>query len=172
MSTPPLIVLGIGGAPLLLSGALFGIFLAIGRVDLQIKLMITGAIIKLIGNITLIRIPHINITGAAISTVACYSVISIIGLIMLKGIIKQDTGLTRYIVQPFIFAALCGITAYTCYNYVFTDYNSFMRLATSIAGGALVYLITTLIADRRHISRHLPHLLSTHRRRNAQIPHH
>jgi len=179
VSTPPLIALGLGGVSLLLSATLFGIFLAIGRVDLQIKLMLAGAVIKLAANIILIRSPHINVTGAAISTVACYTFIGIVGLSLLYRLLNgnkascnkgglKNLEITRCIVQPLVFAMLCGLTAYICYHHVFAAGHKFgvaehtaassevLQLAMSIAAGALVYLTLTMISDRKYIKNMLP----------------
>jgi stage V sporulation protein B len=172
VSTPPLIILGVGGVPLLLAGTLFGIFLAIGRTDLQIKLMLGGAAIKLVGNIALVRIPALNISGAALATILCYSFVSIAGLIMLRKCLKpvespRKLKLARHIAQPFIFAALCGITAYVCYFHIFDEYGisninvsgSVMRLLTSVAGGAFVYLTLTflgIVLERQGKHQRLP----------------
>jgi stage V sporulation protein B len=153
VSATPLIALGLGGVSLILAGTLFGIFLAMGRVDLQIKLMLTGAALKLAGNLVLIRIEWLNVTGAAISTIICYSIISIIGLIMLKNLIKENLGIAPNIFRPLFFSLLCGITAYVCYYHTFADvgYSQLLRLAVSIAAGALAYLIPTMFSDRKHI---------------------
>jgi stage V sporulation protein B len=169
VSTPPLIALGLGGISLILAGMLFSIFLAMGRADLQIKLMLAGAAIKLSVNLYLIRIPHINVTGAAIATVLSYSVISVIGLILLKRMINENIGILRHIAQPLTFALLCGVTAYICYYYAFADRTDLLRLAMSIAAGALVYLTLTLIFNL-HL---LPHreAYPVQPRRNARILH-
>jgi len=172
ISTPPLIALGIGGVPLLLSGTLFGIFLAIGRTDLQIKLMLLGAVVKFAGNVVLVRIPEIGITGAAISTILCYTLVSIMGLVLLKGCLKK-AGITTYkrikvfrnIAQPFVFALLCSITAYVCYYHVFFEYGNLIRLALSIATGGVVYLSLTMFADKNEVKR----LLSFNRTKKCSV---
>jgi stage V sporulation protein B len=156
ISAPPLTALGLGGVSVLLAGTLFGIFLSAGRTDLQIKLMLIGAAIKLGGNLTLVRIPQLGVTGAAISTIAAYTFISVAGLILLKRLIREDIGITRFIAQPLVFAALCGITARICYYNVFTDRSDLLRLAMSVAAGALVYLVLTMFTDRKYIKSFLP----------------
>jgi stage V sporulation protein B len=156
ISTPPLIILGLGGVSLILAGTLFSIFLAIGRVDLQIKLMLLGSAVKLSLNYTLIRMEHIGVSGAALATVACYTLISFIGLILLKRLITDRIGVTRLIVQPLVFAVLCGITAHICYERAFAERPDLLRLSMSVAAGALAYLVPTMITDRRYIKYILP----------------
>ncbi|MCL2071852.1 MAG: polysaccharide biosynthesis C-terminal domain-containing protein [Oscillospiraceae bacterium] len=173
VSTPPLVVLGLGGITLILAGTLFSIFMAIGRADLQIKLMLAGAAIKLAANLILIRIPHVNVTGAAIATVLSYTFVSIAGLIILKGVLKTKLKIARHIAQPMFFALLCGATAYICYNYAFIERGSLLRLAMSIAAGALVYLTMTLIFNLHFLPRRPNYGKPLgQRRKNAQIPHH
>lgn len=74
--------LGIGVIFLSLSFPLFSMFQAIGRADLPVKLMIAGVAVKLAGNMILIPMPHINVAGAAISTLLCYLVIFILSVII------------------------------------------------------------------------------------------
>ncbi|MCL1866309.1 MAG: polysaccharide biosynthesis C-terminal domain-containing protein [Oscillospiraceae bacterium] len=151
ISTLPLTVLGLGGISLILSGTLFGIFLAVGRVDLQIKLMLLGSGLKAVFNVILIRIPDLNVTGAAVSTVICYTVTAIIGLFMLKRLVKANLGLTRFILQPLTHSLLCAATAYLCHEYAFCDRPPVLNLAMSVAAGGLVYLSLTAIAERRYL---------------------
>jgi len=166
VSTQPLLVLSLGAIPLLLAGALFGIFLSIGRADLQVKLMIGGAGIKLVGNYTLIGMPHVGITGAAISTILCYTFVSIAGLILLNQCLKplktslKPLKIGRHILQPAFFALKCAGTAYFCYHRVFAESDALvdwltvpsgtLRLAMSVAAGGIVYLGATMFADRKY----------------------
>ncbi|MCL2036890.1 MAG: polysaccharide biosynthesis C-terminal domain-containing protein [Oscillospiraceae bacterium] len=156
VSTPPLFVLSLGGISIILAGTLFSIFLAIGRVDLQIKLILAGAAIKLGLNLALIRIPSINVTGAAISTVVSYTLVSIIGLFMLKRIVKTPLGIMRFALQPLAFSILCGFTAYVCNNYAFVERPAILNLAMSVAAGALAYLLPTMFTDRKYLKHFLP----------------
>ncbi|MCL2634321.1 MAG: polysaccharide biosynthesis C-terminal domain-containing protein [Oscillospiraceae bacterium] len=151
VSTLPLIVLCLGGASLVLAGTLFSIFTAIGRADLQVKLMLVGAAVKLCGNLVLIRIPQLSVTGAALATVACYSIVSVIGLFMLKGLVKEKLEMPRFFLQPLIFAGLCGLGAYFSHYHVFVNLPPMFRITASVAVGALVYIICTSIADKKYI---------------------
>jgi stage V sporulation protein B len=158
VSTLPLTVLGLGGVALLLSGTLFGIFLAIGRADLQVKLMLGGASIKLAGNLVLVRIPELGVTGAAIATVLCYTFVSAAGLLLLRGCLHRreirlkSLGIARHIIQPFAFAKLCAATAFVCYFYAFADRSDVLRLSMSVAAGGIVYLTLTMFGDRKHLA--------------------
>ena len=154
ISAPPLAALGLGGVSLILAGTLFSVFMALGRTDLQVKLMLLGATIKFTGNLILIRIPQLNVMGAAISTVISYTIISFIGVILLKRIIpKSDMGIFSHITKPLLSALLCGGTAYLCYNHILPRYfdNKIPLLATSIILGGLVYFVAIALFHRREL---------------------
>jgi stage V sporulation protein B len=168
VSTLPLMVLGFGGTSLLLAGALFGIFLSIGRADLQVKLMLGGATIKLAGNLLLVRIPEIGVTGAAIATLVCYGFVSLAGLIALQKCLKplipksplKSLKIHKHFVQSLLFSAKCAATAYFCYHHLFADsdlvawlvvHSEFLRLAMSVAAGGIVYLSAVMFADRGYV---------------------
>ena len=89
-SVMPFRILSYGGFSLALAGALFVIFQAIGRADIPLKQMLFSAGMKLVLNYTLVGIPELNISGAAVSTVLSYFVSDIIGLVILAGIFRHN----------------------------------------------------------------------------------
>jgi len=168
VSTPPLIALGFGGTSLLLAGALFGVFLSIGRADIQVKLMLAGAAIKLGGNFVLLRNPEIGVTGAAIATILCYAFVSFAGVIALHKCLKplipnsplKSLKIHRLIAQSASFSFLCAATAYLCYYHLLAESDlvawlavpsSFLRLAMSVAAGGIVYLSATMFSERKYV---------------------
>ncbi|MCL2019717.1 MAG: polysaccharide biosynthesis protein [Oscillospiraceae bacterium] len=144
----PLFILSLGGIALSLTGTLFSIFLAIGRADLPVKLMLTGAIIKLCLNLLLIRIPELNISGAAIATIGCYAIICVFGMICLKRLARVKIGIPVFFVKAFFNSILCIFTALIFYNYVFMGSGRVFQLALSVITGAGVYAMGTFVFDR------------------------
>lgn len=154
VSSLPLIILSAGGILLPLSSMVFSAFLAIGRADLQIKLMLMGSALKLAVNVVLIQIPEVNIAGAAVSTLVCYSAVSAGGLIILRGIIKKPLGTAGFFIRSAIPALLCAAAAFVLYNYLLPgEVHDALRLAFSAAAGALVYMTGVLIFDGAFVKR-------------------
>ncbi len=151
--TTPLIILCVFGMSLSIASAIFNIFTAIGRSDYVIKLMLLGSIIKLLGNIILIQIPELNITGAAISTIICYTIICIIGIFILKRTLKLKLGIMKELSKSIPCSAVCGISAYLSYNYLLSDFDlsSAVKLLISVAIAAIVYLIMIMVTDFRYV---------------------
>jgi len=146
--TRPLIILSLGGITLSLTGTLFSIFLAIGRSDLPVKLMLTGAVVKLCMNLWLLRVPHLNISGAAIATISCYAVICVLGFVCLARIIKIKLRLPIFFIKALANSAFCAGAALLAFNLVFNDFGRIIQLVLSIGTGAAVYVAATFISDK------------------------
>jgi stage V sporulation protein B len=144
----PLLILSLGGITLSLTGTLFSIFLAAGRADLPVKLMLAGSTVKLVLNLRLLRIPELNISGAAISTVGCYTVICILGFICLSGLVKVKLGLPVFFLKALFNSAACAAFALLSYNFIFIGQGQIIRLFLSITTGAVIYSAGTFALDR------------------------
>lgn len=143
--TLPLIVLNLGGISLALAGMLFSIFQAIGRADIPVKLMLLGALVKLACNLTLIPVPELNITGAAISTVACYAVVCVAGMIVLHRIVRLPARLGQSFVKSLLSAAVCGASAYFAYHFFFAEAGGALKLVLAVAAGAGAYAVMIML---------------------------
>ncbi|MCL2077592.1 MAG: polysaccharide biosynthesis C-terminal domain-containing protein [Oscillospiraceae bacterium] len=151
----PLLILSLGGLTLSLAGTLFSVFYAIGRADLPIKIMLAGAFVKLGLNLCLIRIPELNISGAAIATVSSYTVICVLGFICLAKLIKIKIGIPAFFCKALCNSLLCCIAAIIGYHFIFVSLTDILRLGFSVAAGAGIYLIMTLFSDKKALKNHL-----------------
>lgn len=118
---------------------------AVGRVDLPVKLLTVGVIIKIILNYALVGIPLINIQGASIGTLACYIFVSVMALYFLcrETNVKPDLKLT--ILKPLISAIFSAIAAYNSYGLLsrFISFKLSTLLAIIIA--VFVYVAALLL---------------------------
>ncbi len=140
-------ILGIGVIFLSLSIPAFAMLQAIGRADLPVKIMIVGVIIKLIGNVSLIYIPQINVDGAAISTTICYLFICIACQRCIKKLTGVKLDIKRLYLKPGFAGIICGASAYLI-NEVMTRYISAkIAVLGAIAFAGIIYLITLYLLD-------------------------
>lgn len=139
VSAESLSFLGIGVIFLSLSFPLFSMFQAIGRADLPVKLMIAGVAVKLAGNMILIPMPHINVAGAAISTLLCYLVIFILSVIIYCNYTKIKIKLFSTFMSSLISGCFCGLSARMIYNVLPLDNK--LSLPIAVFAGGVVYLI-------------------------------
>lgn len=118
-----------------INGSLQGI----GKVFVPAIGLLVGCIIKIILNVTLIRIPEINIYGAAISSIACQIVAFFISFIIMCRYIKLDIKPIKYIVKPLVASVVMGIAAIVVYKliYILLASNLIATLISVIAAVAV-----------------------------------
>lgn len=128
-----LAVLGIAVIFLSLSFPLFSALQGAGRADIPVKLMLIGAAIKLVGNLCLLPVAGLGVTGAAISTLLCYLAIYILCIFSLKKAVGIPVKACRRLFPCCLSGVLCAAAAYFTREY--TD-----SLALSVAVGGIAYL--------------------------------
>lgn len=144
--TASLTILGIAVAFLCISSTAFAILQAAGRPDLPVKLMIPGVLVKFAGNILLVPIPELNISGAAISTLLCYIVICVPAAAMAAEYTKLDKTYIKGIFLKITYCSLmCGGSALLAKNVFAQTLNGIILLLISIITGVIFYIISTIL---------------------------
>lgn len=137
-----LVILGIAAIFTSTSTPLCSMLQAIGRVDLPVKLLSVGVIIKVVLNYTMVGIPEINIQGAGVGTLVCYVFITAAALYFLCREAHIVPNFVSIFIKPLIAAGLCATTAYVT-NSLLGRILSSAKLCTLIAlvAAVLVYVI-------------------------------
>jgi stage V sporulation protein B len=134
---------------LCLVSPLFSIMQGIGRADLPVKLMLSGVVVKLIGNLLLIPIPAFAATGASISTSVCYLLMFMIAVITLRRELGGSLGLIRTILPVVYASAMSGAAVYLLRS-LLRSYGTVVQLAGCILGAVLMYaLVLWLMGNSR-----------------------
>ena len=81
----------------------------LGKLLLPAGALCIGVLIKLIMNLVLIRIPSINVYGAAIGSVVCHLIATIIVANVLSRTIKLQTSLKEVIIKPIISVLIMAV---------------------------------------------------------------
>lgn len=125
-----------------LTGALQGI----GKVFVPAIGILLGCVCKVALNLMLIRIPQINIYGAAISSIACQIVAFLVNYIVLSRRIPLKITLGKYVIKPLISGLIMGGAAFGVYQVAFMLLGragyiaNLTASAAAIAVAAVVYL--------------------------------
>ncbi|MCM1330831.1 MAG: polysaccharide biosynthesis protein, partial [Ruminococcus sp.] len=142
--TASLAILGIAVAFLCVSSTAFAILQAAGRPDLPVKLMLPGVLVKFVGNILLVPIPELNITGAAISTLLCYAVICLPAVALAKKYTKLDNNYIKGIFCKIVYCSImCGGGALLAKITLAKMFGGIILLFFSIIFGVIFYIIST-----------------------------
>ncbi len=141
--TNSLKILGVGVIFLSLASVLFSVLQALGKGKIVVKIMFVGVILKLILNLALVRIPKININGAAISTTFCYILIFILIVFETVKVTKVDFWeIFSLLLRMSIGGALCSYVAFLSENILVNYWDSRFTLIFSVAIGIIFYVIS------------------------------
>jgi stage V sporulation protein B len=115
----------------------------VGRVDIPVKILSVGMVIKIVLNYILVGIPKINIQGASIGTLSCYVFVFFASFYCLSKEVKIKVNIKSVFFKPFVASVFCACCAYLVQNLVSTILP--YKLATLIAVliSAIVYVIAT-----------------------------
>ena len=129
-----------------LTGALQGI----GKVYVPAIGILAGCVCKVVLNLTLIRIPSINIYGAAISSIVCQLVAFLVNFFVLIRYIPLRFTFMKYVAKPLIAGMIMGGAAFISYRLLFSLMGGsgyIANLAASLIAiviAAAVYVILIL----------------------------
>lgn len=132
-----------------LTQTLVGALQGIGKVFVPAISILCGCVCKIILNLILIRIPSVNIYGAAISSIVCQLVAFAVNYAVLTRYVPVRVTLMKYIVKPVISAAIMGAAAVGVYKPLYallgSDYMSnLIASVIAIAAAAAVYIALLL----------------------------
>lgn len=145
IAAPLLQVLGIASIFISLTSALNSLLQAIGCVSVPVRLIIFGGIVKLIINFMFVGIPGINMKAVPYGTLACYIVIVLLSLYVIKVVTRVEMNLRQIVIKPLIAAVACGIAAVLAYDFIFTFWPTKYAVLPAVGIGAVVYGVGVLM---------------------------
>ena len=119
-----------------INGSLQGL----GRVKVPAQGLLCGAVVKLILNLILIRIPAINVYGAAISSVACHMVAFAICFTSLRRAIPLKMKRTKYFTKPLLCTLFMSVVTWGSYRLAMLAFRSnLVAVVLSVALSVAAY---------------------------------
>lgn len=141
----PLKFLMLGMLCLCVSFPVFSMLQATGNSASPLKITLIGAIVKLIGNLTLI--PLFSIGGAALSTTISYVVI--LALSILIYVRKTAVKLSLCDFLPIAYGGIfCGVSAAICRDRIPAFFSESMRLFIAAAVGGFFYFLVLFLTKK------------------------
>lgn len=139
------VILCMGGIFMVLSGAMFGIFQAVGKAHIPLILMVCSVAVKLVLNPILISVPELNIAGAAVSSVAGYVIMTTGACVALHRIVPSVGSVLRAVFPAALCGALCGAAARISYNFFSANAGHTISVILSVGTGVFVYVILLIL---------------------------
>ena len=103
--------------------------------------MLIGVAVKLAGNLLLIPIPEINVSGAAISTLLCYFVIFVLSILVYSRAAGVKIRILKSLMPAVISGLFCALTAWSVYPHI--PLVNRYALPIAVCAGGAVYLIVS-----------------------------
>lgn len=146
IATPILRILGLAAVFSGITGPLTNILQGIGKQTVPVKNMAIGVVLKIVLNYILVGVPAVNITGAAIGTVACYFYICFSNFYCVCKYSKVRISGFKAVAKPLICAIACGVSAVVSNNFL-RNLGLSLRTSTiaSIIIAAIIYAISIII---------------------------
>lgn len=145
IATPILQVMGISVIFIATSTPICSMLQAVGRVDLPLKLLSVGMIIKIALNYILVGIPSINIQGATVGSLVAYLFITAVGIYLLCKETKIVPNFVTVLIRPLFAAIICAISAYLGYNLCCLALPSKISTILAILIAVVMYIFSLLL---------------------------
>lgn len=136
-----------------LAQTMTGSLQGMGKVFVPAISLLFGCAAKIILNIVLIRIPSVNIYGAAISSIACQFISCAICFLVLSRNCSLHMTPAKYVVKPLICGITMGIAAIAVYKAIMLVLNEgfVSNLAATIISIAVAAVIYFFMVFRLHV---------------------
>lgn len=118
---------------------------AVGRVDLPLKLLTIGMVIKIILNYTLVGIPSVNIQGAAVGSLVGYLFVLVMGIYFLCKETKVIPNFVTVFIKPLLATLLCAVTAILSYNLIVLAIPTKIATILAILLAVVIYVIALFL---------------------------
>ena len=150
-------ILAIGVLFLTMLQTMTGILQGAGHQFVPLINLFIGAAVKVVLSIVLIRIPSLNINGAAIGTAACYGIAAVLNVISVARLTKPDIRFFSGFVMPLVSTAAMGMVTYLVFKIMSASHGNTSSVLAAILAAMLVYVVMLFLtgslkeADMEHI---------------------
>ncbi len=116
-----------------------GVLQGMGRPNIPVINLVFGGILKVITMLILMRIPTINIQGAAISTIICYAAAGILDTIYVLRKTGMRVKFWDMFLKPISASVVMAVSVSLCYNALNAAGHNTLATVGSVAVGEVVY---------------------------------
>lgn len=138
-------ILSIGVFFISIIQTLTGVLQGMGKMMTPVVNLLIGAVVKVVLTFFLVRIPSLNIQGAAISTVACYAVAAILDIIFMIKYTQTRFKFMDFFIKPLIATAGMGALVYFGQSLFSGIMGAKLSAVFVIVVAVVIYFIMVLI---------------------------
>lgn len=137
--------LSVGVLFLTLLQTMTGILQGAGHQFIPVTNLLIGAVVKVFLSVVLMRVPSLNINGAAIGTAACYGIAALLNVVAVIRYTKPGIKPVSGVLMPVVSSAVMGILVYLLHGPLASSLGNTLATLICIAAAVLVYVIMLLV---------------------------
>lgn len=143
VADPAMAILGVASIFVCVMLICNSVLQANGFVNLPIVVMVVGCAAKL--GVNYFMVHAIGITGAPVGTLACYMLISLLELGLIKRVVPASPHYGRVFIKPLVSAAVMGGAVWAVYGLVSRFLGNSISTILAIAVGGCVYGVLVVV---------------------------
>lgn len=118
---------------------------AVGRVDLPVKIISIGLMIKIAVNYILVGIPAINIQGVGVGTIVGYLFVLVVCTYFLIKETKIFPNFKITVLKPLIAGTICGVSAFVANSFLVRFLPKMISLCVAVFFAIIVYIVALFL---------------------------
>ncbi len=138
VSSKMLTCLAVAIPPLSLVTVTNAVHQSLGRAHIPVVCMAVGAVVKIVSNLVLVSRPDINIYGAPISTVLCYTTIAVLNIAAFKKYPFVEISITKIFGKPSLMGGATFVAARLFQNLTKSTFSPHISTILSVFAGVFV----------------------------------
>ncbi len=138
-----------------MSQTIYGSLQGMGKIFVPALSVLTGGVVKVILNLTLIPVPDINIYGAPIGSIACQAIAFFISFFVLRKNLPMHLSIVKYFFKPLLAAIIMGGCVIGAYTVIMPFIGNLNATIASIIIGAAIYFVMVIVLkifDKKELS--------------------
>jgi stage V sporulation protein B len=138
-------IMAIGVLFLTLVQTMTGILQGLGKTYLPVINLFIGVAVKIAVSLAFIRIPEINVKGAAIGTVACYAVAAVLDIACVVKYARFRFRFSDHILKPVLAAGVMGLFVYLAFGGLQNLISERLATVLVIVMAGVIYFILVFL---------------------------
>jgi len=122
-----------------------GVIQGLGKQMVPVFNLFIGFVLKVVSLLILMRIPSVNIQGAAVSTVICYAYAGVADTIYMIRRTKLPVNMFDIFLKPILASLAMGVVVYLIYDSVLAAGHATLATLLSVAVGVAVYAVLVVV---------------------------
>lgn len=141
VAAPVMAILGLASIFVCLMMICNSILQAYGHVTLPVLSVVVGGIVKVVVNYLLVGDPALNIKGAPVGTLACFVVVALLDVVIIRRVVPSPPSFLRAMAKPLLASVVMGAAAWGVAGLVSRMAGLRIACLAGILAGVLVYAV-------------------------------